>query len=208
MATAQYDDEMNRFEDIARKVAELPTGLWGWVAFAATCAERLLPLYTCYAKQKVSGADNYLAALDYVWGCLGVMRFDPQDAQRLLAECEKTLPDEDGAWKAGCPYADDAAASILYCLRLMLSGDQQEAVWAATRAYEVADNFVVAHAGHGIDSPEDELEILRHPVIQNELARQLRDLHELQLVGVDLPSLQGVCVQLRQRANSETVVRT
>ena len=87
---------MHRFEDIARKVAELPTGLWGWVAFAATCAERLLPFYTCYAKQKVSGADNYLAALDYVWGCLGVMRFDPQDAQRLLAECEKTLPDEDG----------------------------------------------------------------------------------------------------------------
>lgn len=196
---------MNCFDDVVLGVTQLPSGLWGRLAFAATCAERLLPFYICYTKRQGSGAENYFVALDYVWNCLGVANCDPHDVAHLLVECERTLPDEDSAWNAGCPYADDATAAILYCLRLISSGDQQEAIWAAKRAYEVADNFVVAHTDHSIDSHEDELEVLHHPVIQNELGRQLRDLRELQRVGTDLPTLQGLCKELRQRAQSDAV---
>lgn len=193
---------MKSFDDVAQEVTQLPSGLWSRLAFAAACAERLLPFYVCYTKQRGFDPDPYFTALDFAWSCVGAMNCDEFEARHLSMECERTLPNEDDAWKAGCPYAGDATAAILYCLRFILSGDQQDAIWAAKRTYEVADNFVMTHTDYDIDSPDDELKILHHPVVQNELSRQLRDLREL--LGADLSAWQRQCCDLRRRAKSDS----
>lgn len=195
---------MKCFDDVAQEVTRLPPSLWSRLAFAAACAERLLPYYVCYTKQRGFDSTPYFAALNYIWGSVGTMKSDGFEVGSLLNECERTLPNEEDAWKAGCPYADDATAAILYCLRYILSGDQQEAIWAAKRAYEVADNFVMTHADYDIDSPDDEIKILHHPVVQNELSRQLRDLCELR--GIGLSAWQRRCNDLRSRAKSDAVI--
>lgn len=196
---------MKCFDDVVQAVTQLPSGLWGRLAFAAACAERLVPFYTCYTKQQDFDSTPYFASLDYIWSCLGAMKCDEFEVRGLSIECERTLPNEDDAWKVGCPYADDATAAILYCLRYISSGDQQEAIWAAKRAYEVADNFVMTHTDYDIGSPDDELKILHHPVVQREIARQLRDLHELPLVDAGLSAWQRLCNDLRRRAKSDAV---
>lgn len=197
---------MKNFDDVVQETAQLPTGPWGRLAFAASCAERLLPFYICYAKRQDVDSTPYFTALDYIWNCLDAMKWDENEARRLSLECERTLPNEDDTSKAGCPYAGDAAAAILYCLRFMLSGDQQETIYAARRTYEVADNFVMTRPAYNIDSPDDELKILHHPIVQNELSRQLRDLRELQLVNSDLSAWQRLCNELRRRAKTDAVV--
>ncbi len=197
------------FDEIASEVSGLSTGFWGRLAFAAACAERIFPFYLRYRNLKNLdidfGMDPYISALDYIWICVGEMDFEEHKARQLLMVCEDVLPNEDEAWGTGCPYADDATAAVLYCLRFMLSGDQQEAIWAANRAYEVADNFVVNRTDHNIISRANELEILHHPIIQNELSRQLRDLQELHFSSTEINAFQSLCHNLRQRAKKEAV---
>lgn len=193
------------FDDVVQEVTRLPSGLWRRLAFAAACAERLIPFYLCYTKQLNISFTPYFSALDYIWNCLRAMKCDELEVRRLSIECERVLPNEDDAWKAGCPYADDATAAILYCLRLILTGDQQEAIWAAKRAYEVADNFVMSHSDYDIDSPDDELKILHHPVVQKEITRQLFDLYQLQRVSAELSDWQRLCNDIRRNAKSDAI---
>ena len=77
------------------------------------------------------------------------MKCDEHKAQHLLMACEGALPNEDDAWGQVAPTPMmRRQPAVLYCLRLVLSGDQQEAIWAAKRTYEVADNFVITHTDH------------------------------------------------------------
>lgn len=195
---------MKCFGDVEKEIERLPAGLWERLAFSAACSERLVPFYVCYMG-KYPQKNCYILALDYIWSCLVIRRYDEHTSRRFLMECEANIPNEDEAWGVNCPYADDAAAAIVYCLRFMLSEDQQEAVWSAKRTYEVADNFVISHLDFKAETDQSEQEILSNPIIQNELARQLRDLCELQHVVTDLAVWGALCVRLRQKAKSNAI---
>lgn len=193
------------FDDVIKEVLQLRTGFWGQLAFAATCSERLLPFYRCYVEEKNElNDDPYVSALISVWHCVETMeRYE--NVRDLLEECEAKLPAEEDAWKVGCPYAGDGAAVILYSLRFLFSKDQQEVIWAARRAYEVADNFVCNLQEQCLGSPNGENSILRHPIIQNELTRQLRDLRELECTANDTQEFLAVCINLKRRASEESI---
>lgn len=195
----------NSFDNVVLEISYLRSDFWGQLAFAATCAERLFPFYRCYTAQEDWDADPYSSALNYVWRCLETMENNEDMVRQLVVECEKLLPNEDDAWQEGCPYAEDATATVIYCLRFFLSGDQQEVIWVARRAYEVADNFIVNNTDINTGNQEGELDILHHPIIQNELARQIRDLQELRHTSADVPAFQALCRILRQRANEEAI---
>ena len=67
------DDPLKCFDDVAREVTQLPMGLWTRLAFAAACAERLLPVYTCYTEQQDFDANPYFTDrpelyLELSWG--------------------------------------------------------------------------------------------------------------------------------------------
>ncbi len=149
-------------------------------AFAAACAQRVLPCYRAYAKAVGLGTFEAVAAhLDYAWDCLLSGHLDPEQSAARSEACMALIPGEEGTawaslWAPQRPYAEDAVAALTYALRSMARCDPQEAAWAGRRAYEALDYMVINVLGI-----RDEAAILAHPAVQAELARQQRDLSDL-----------------------------
>lgn len=104
-----------------------------------------------------------------------VQRSASPPVRAALDEAERLVPSEDDGWDEPTqPYAEDAAAALVYAIRARLTGHAQEGAWAGRRAYEAVDHYV-----RNVMQVEDETTILSHPVVQAELSRQRRDLLEL-----------------------------
>ena len=103
---------------------------------------------------------------------------------------------EDGPWVPEYPAADDAAAALAYSFRCRRNESPKEAVWAAGRAYQALDDYVVTNENIDTGAPGAETEVLNHPLVQAELARQSRDLDELREGKITVG-------ELRDRAKAE-----
>jgi uncharacterized protein YjaG (DUF416 family) len=166
--------------DLKNRLAALPCSKM--VAFAAACAERLIPAYVRYSEKVALGVDTslYSNALDIVWSQLLGRESDRQSIEDMEKRCLIGIPGEDNAERVGEPYAEDAGATVTFAIRAWLSCDPQDAVWAARRVYEAVDNFIV-RTDEGMPSSHlEEQQILAHPLIQRELARQKYDLEQLE----------------------------
>jgi YD repeat-containing protein len=152
------------------------------LAFAAACIERTFPCLEHYYAATPSDAislDKFAQARDTIWSAT----LDPSNAvslaQPLLPDCEVRLIDEDQAFAAGVPGAEDASACIVYGLRLMITGDRENAVWIAQRLYDAADRVALAEVAGAMVTEADEARLMANPAVQAELHRQRRDLAEL-----------------------------
>ncbi len=112
------------------------------VLFACACAERLLPLYGFFSDATGLGDPPVLRqALDRAWAVTASTASDEVDRERQAVE--GLVPhDDDDDWSVWSPFAQNAAAAVAYALRTLLSGDSQNAVWAARQLYEAADYLV------------------------------------------------------------------
>lgn len=91
------------------------------------------------------------------------------------------IPDENEGWDEETQaFAEDAASSLLYALRTRLSGDPQEAAWALRCVYEAMDYRAQQDTSLIPEDPAYETALLSHPAVQRELARQRRDLLDLE----------------------------
>jgi uncharacterized protein YjaG (DUF416 family) len=179
------------------------------VVFAAACAERLLPAYISFSHRTGRGDPTTLTAiLERLWLDAQGDRMDTRQVQEnvdlsmgLIAQ-EYTV-----SWISEQAWAEDAAAAVVYALRCRLNGQAQEAAWAARRAYEALDHFVIAREGIDTSKAGAEAQVLSHPVVQAELLRQQRDLGEL--LAADQQDLVRVAQRAHQRAKveSETVFK-
>jgi uncharacterized protein YjaG (DUF416 family) len=197
------------FDEVSLKMNLEMLDRWGRVAFAAACSERLFPLYVEFSRTapaKLVDVKTYSSALDHVWNCLALKDSKENITKALLTKCEKLLPSEEDAWEHGCPYSEDAAASIVFCLRLLLYGDSQEAFWTARRLYEVVDHFVVNSLGCDLCGPEDELLVRESPIVQKELDRQFRDLTDSRAAARTSAAFNELCLVLRNRSKIEASV--
>jgi uncharacterized protein YjaG (DUF416 family) len=152
------------------------------ILFAVTCAERLFPAYERFSAKTGGGnVDLLRRILDKLWmGLLGVQEYSDQIIAADLQHCMLLVPKEsDGEWFNEQVWAEDAVACLAYCLRTRLSGDTQEAAWAARRVYEAADYYVLHASGNNYKLPDDESRVIEHPLVQAELRRQERDISEL-----------------------------
>jgi uncharacterized protein YjaG (DUF416 family) len=151
------------------------------VVFAALCAERLLPSYTKFCEQTGrGGAQELTLILQQLWEDLESEKMGAEEIQAKLDVCMSLIPLQDEGWLGEQQaYAEDAAAALAYALRTKKSGDPQEAAWAARRAYESIDHYVIHHECIGINEPGGEGRILSHPLVQAELLRQQRDLEDI-----------------------------
>jgi hypothetical protein len=168
----------------------------GRVAFAAACAERLMPFYDRFSVSIGRDIDRTIRGiLERVWGGLGGPV--PIDISRLLGRCDDAeLLIDQGEWTMERAGAEDAVAALAYALRCWKSADPQEAVWAARRACEAIDAVVEIQNESSASAPASLG--YEHPLVQAKLARQRRDLEEL--LG------QRVTVaQLRMRAQEESL---
>jgi len=177
-----------RFDESAltSRLATLPNALC--VAFAALCAERQLPNYVRFSIRSGRGNPTVLKeALVSIWEdiegrCVG----DAQLAS-VLDRCMALIPSGDEGSAEETAYADDAVASVAYTIRARLGGDAQEAAWAARRAYEAIDHFIVSQLNPAMVERDVEGIIASHPLVQAELHRQQADLRDLQSASVEKP---------------------
>ena len=196
MTILRFDEE-ELIEGLARLSAPQRT------IFAAASAERLFPAYEVFVHRTGRGsADELAAILDRLWLNIEGSQTDSTQEQADIDTCMRLFPEEEDTsrWVPEQTYAEDAVASLAYALRCRRTEQAQEAAWAARRAFEAVDEFVIAT--EGMDPAEDRTgeQILSHPLVQAELSRQRRDLCELDAGQSDLLL---VATEMRRRSKIE-----
>jgi hypothetical protein len=146
-------------------------------AFAAACAQRILPGYGRFAADRPPrGRETLEGALAALWEDLMGSSMSDEDLRSKKEACEAELPGEEGEGEWG-PLAEDAVAAVVYALECREQGSSESAALSARRAYEAVD-YLVTYDEVGRVVKSDEA-ALADPVVQAELARQARDLEEL-----------------------------
>lgn len=173
-------------------------------AFAAACAERLLLLYARFHTETGQGDPKKVSqALERLWADLAG---DPMSADELSAEIEALMAlvpsDEDDNWTDLSPYAQNAVTAATYALESRRAEQPQLPAWSARQAYEAIDYFVTNSENVDFNSPGIEEHVLRHPLVQAELARQQRDLSDLRKADSPFASLFNL---IRERSRAETI---
>lgn len=178
----------------------------GQCAFACSCAERLLPQYKAYrdAAAGTGGKPDLEIVLDQTWKAIkssfdaGLRLRGSQERERIVA----AVPDEDLASAVGVPYGIDAAVAIVHALDSMSCPDGKSAAWAARKVTDVLFSFVEDEM-FGPRGVGDELEIIRHPLIQAALASQQNDLSVIAECLKSQDAWQSTVDLLRERARQD-----
>src|SRR6266568_3457715 len=156
-------------------------------AFAAACAERLLPRFVQVSEEARRGDAALLSeALDQVWTWAATGKRDEVTARRLIPKLEANVF-EDGLTHEWAFAADDAAAATTYAMMATASQKAQDAGWAAMRILDALDTFLQAKLfPNGGKISADRLEqMAQQPIYQAELDRQRRDLERLAATSGD-----------------------
>jgi len=170
-------------DELVRELDRLPPRLRA--AFAAACAERLLPAYT--GESGASAGDHFsllAEALAYLWRHICDDISDSKPLDEKLASCMSLLPSGEEADGQTRPYASDAVASIVYAMQARLSGNSQEAMWSAQRIYDAVDHAVMSRLNTNLIGKDQEAAIIADATIQSELRRQRADLAALSDVAL------------------------
>ena len=134
-------------------------------AFALACAERTQEF--CALPRDDQTRATMRAALAAASAAIGEGLLAPHLAV-MLAKLE------------GSPgLDDDAAAATAYALRCLQSGDAQEAVWSAQRAYDARDAAAQAQLQFENFTPSVEEQLRSASVVQLELQCQMEDIAAL-----------------------------
>ena len=188
-------------EQLINELARVPEKLR--VVYAATCAERFFPAYERYLKQSGKKYEvNLKDHMERLWLDLCGNTMSDSEIDDAIDECMTVIQEiNDSKWSSGSEAADCAATSLCYAFRCRKTGDPQEAAWAVRRVYDGLDNLIINQENIDTNQPGGESKVLAHPLMQAELARQRRDLHELlEFRGEDISEL---AVRLRKRAEAE-----
>jgi uncharacterized protein YjaG (DUF416 family) len=138
--------------------------------FAALIAERLFGLYEYFAQRSVQGDPDALReALDAAWQAIDSY-VDTSELERLQAQAEGLVPDEDEDWVAESGFGQNAAAAVAYALRTRLTDNPQEAEWAARQAYDVTDYAAQRQLEDADFDAAGEEALANQPVVQEALA--------------------------------------
>ena len=169
------------------------------IAFASACAERLFSAYVKFnALSKRGDANALRSVLSKLWGDLMGEVMSIRDLNDCLETVMNLIPQEGEAeWIPEQAPAEDASAALAYALRCRQNGSEEEAAWAARRAYEATDYYVNNLNSLLLRSRASEEDIISHPIIQKELGRQLRDMDELRRGVISIE-------KLRERAQQDS----
>jgi hypothetical protein len=158
---------------------------WKRTAFAASCAERLLPVYATWCADHSDGSEIRLLRedLDRVWDGILQDAESPADARALADRAGWTLPDEAGVadedlshWVA---LSENAALAVACALETWATGDPLVAAWAGRQAYEAVEQSALIRLGNVPFNQEGWDRLALDRLVQAELLRQNRDLDEL-----------------------------
>lgn len=160
-------------------------------AFAASCAERLVPLFERDARSV--GAPELGPRLrelaDAAWGAASGVDID---AGAFQADAEGIMPSDADGWVREAGYGQNAAAAVAYAIRTWLADSPQEAAWAARQVYEVGD-YEALPADSGLDpnSPGVERRVLESAAVQRTLTAIARSLSLVEVAPLTWHELRG-----------------
>jgi uncharacterized protein YjaG (DUF416 family) len=153
----------------------------GRLAFLLSCAERLFPNYVAFFNRHGWGDPTALReALDLGWKALSGSQIGEREIQEGLHRCEAATPDTEEFGSPLGSAALDAAVSCALVLELLLQNRPEKVLEGASLARDSVDMYVQDSEGMDADDPLREQRIIGHPLMQEELARQKRDLALLQ----------------------------
>jgi uncharacterized protein YjaG (DUF416 family) len=183
---------------LTERLAMIPERLR--VLFAAAVAERLFPhAEGFFHGRDPEGLDRLRDALDLLWRYGGESRVGAEDRGAALSACETSIRSAADEGTDDALFAENAAAAIAYGLRAMGTSDPQEPGWAAQRAYDTVDHFVLMEeADRGVEWSEEQ--ILAHAVVQRELQRQRDDVGALEALAAKGGRDEGEIARLRDGA--------
>jgi len=198
MATQLHYDE----PALVARLARLPSKLR--VVFAALCAERQLPNYIQFSERSGLGNPHVLKeALESIWQEVQGRPLTKAELETMLERCDALTPTGEEDTEEESAYAEDAGASLAYTISARLTDDPQEAAWAARRAYDALDHFLMSQIDSTRVTREHEQFILSHPLVQAELQRQQADLKDLESASAEKSLLASVVSKLRDRARRD-----
>ena len=173
--------------------------------FAAACASRLFSACEAYAaiapEWDLHAARSCEQAL---WLELEAAEPRAERLTELQISCRALIPADaagQSIWESGA--AEDAMAALTYAARAATVGSGADAGWAARRAWEATYGKARQRMGLRPPRPSDanHRAIVGSPIVQRELARQQRDLAELE--ATPSRALPACAVQLHRRAREE-----
>jgi uncharacterized protein YjaG (DUF416 family) len=176
------------------------------VIFAATCAERLVPAYSTFSDLARQGEpETVTRSLARLWEDIAGEPMSGDELQGHIDACMALIPpDDDMTLAVETAYAEDAVTAVVYALTCRQNGNSQEAMWSAQCACEAADYFATSREAFVPKPVSNPSRVFEHPLIQAELARQLRDITELlRIVDEDV---RQVASRFRDRAKAESKI--
>ena len=109
------------WDDACKKLSSLPRRLR--TAFAAACAQRLMPAYTRSASTNLNAnPQQAIKILGELWNDIQSGSFDPSKLKRDVETCATLIPDYDVGYFDGIEYAEDAILSLIHALESELKG--------------------------------------------------------------------------------------
>lgn len=167
-----YDEDA-----IRSRLAGLPRA--AKTAFAAACAQRLLPAFDRYAAAVGLDSPDVLSIV--VTATWNAIQTGEGDLHTLQEQAEALVPHDDGDWFHEMGFGQNGAAAVAYAVRTWLTDDPQEAVWAARQVYEAADYASLAAApGLDLNAPDAADTLRSSPMVQAALAGIEADLLEVE----------------------------
>jgi hypothetical protein len=172
-------------------------------AFALACAHRLLTRHERLPEaQREQFTLSWRQVVDQMWSAIEEDSEEVRHAVSSVLEPIRAFLRGDGnAPEIDGDIDEDAAAACIYAAECYLTPDVQTAYWAANRVFESA--FSIAEEELQLDPNDFEwdpaaepmplVKESMHPLVQQELRRQLSDLQLLETNGVN----PGVIRQLR-----------
>lgn len=157
-------------------------------AFAAACAEALLPLYARYFRVQKSQIEALSLAdvVDTVWLSIesGARGADLHHVQADVESLVPSDPEDSWVWESG--LAQSAVAAVAYAVGSLLDSEPRVIGWASRQVHEVADYVAVKMLGG--DSTEFPLErdIAQSLVVQYALESLERWLSALEAPGGEI----------------------
>lgn len=156
-------------------------------AFAALCATRLMSAHRKLPPEEQRPFSlEWAVHLELVWAVLlaTAPNAAPEQVRAALAEFRGGPYDQDG----GPDDADDdAAAAAIYAAEALCEPGGKAAYWAASRlsdwAFSRAET-IVHSAEVRLVTPEDDIAVYAHPLMQAELRRLLDGLAALEKDGI------------------------
>jgi Protein of unknown function (DUF416) len=179
------------------------------MAFAAAAATRLLPcVYRVWTTNREDGALRLRAAIEALWKHIEGDLQSSETLRRHALTADELAGMERADAHFRSPYsvcAENAASAVSHAYCSLLRSDVEEAAWAAYVAFEAIELFAFRTRPPRVDDPKQHVRIrLQNPLVQAELARQERDLTELE--SASLEHLKTTISSIHRRSEAQPVI--